>query len=134
MKDEIIDLHGPGTRLLLKDETHRVIGCAYEVLNEIGHGLYEKIYENALIVEFGLRGIPCQQQRRYDVTYKQQKVGFYIPDLIAFDSIILESKTIDRIGDEERGKMLNYLRIAGLRVGLILNFKHPKLEFARVVR
>jgi GxxExxY protein len=133
--DEIPDLaSAPNTRFLLKDETHRIIGCAFEVLNEIGHGFYEKIYENALVVEFGLQGIVFEQQRRYDILYKQNPVGFYVPDLIAFGQVIVDAKTIERITDEERGKMLNYLKITGLRVGLILNFKHPKLEFERVVR
>ena len=125
---------GETTRFLLKEETHQIIGCAFEVLNEIGHGFYEKIYENALVVEFGLQAIPCEQQRRYDVLYKKQPVGFYIPDLIAFGQVIVDAKTVEKITDEDRGKMLNYLKITGLRAGLILNFKHPKLEFERVVR
>ena len=66
--------------------------------------------------------------------YKKQPVGFYIPDLIAFGQVIVDAKTIEKITDEERGKMLNYLKLTGLRVGLILNFKHAKLEFERVVR
>jgi GxxExxY protein len=122
------------TRFLLKEETHHIIGCAFEVLNELGHGLYEKIYENALVVEFGLRDIPYEQQRRFDVLYKKHPVGFYVPDLIAFGQVIVDAKTIEKITEEERGKMINYLKITGLRVGLILNFKHPKLEFERVVR
>ena len=126
--------HSENTRVLLKEETRRIIGFAFEVLNELGHGLYEKIYENALVVDFQLNGIPYQQQRRFDVLYKKQVVGFYVPDLIAFDQVIVDCKTIDRITDEERGKMINYLKTTGLRVGLILNFKHPKLEFERIVR
>ena len=125
---------GENTRFLLKDETHRIIGCAFEVLNELGHGLHEKIYENALVVEFGLQCIPYEQQRRFDVLYKKHPVGFYVPDLTAFGQVIVDTKTIERITDEERGKMINYLKITGLRVGLILNFQHPKLEFERVVR
>jgi GxxExxY protein len=133
--DEMPDLAGgENSRYLLKEETHRIIGSAFEVLNEIGHGFYEKIYENALVVEFGLQGIAWEQQRRYDVLYKKHPVGFYIPDLIAFGQVIVDAKTIEKITDEERGKMLNYLKITGLRVGLILNFKHAKLEFERVVR
>src|SRR6266480_7524627 len=116
--NEMPDLtQGESTRFLLKEETHRIIGCAFEVLNEIGHGFYEKIYENALVVEFGLQGIPCEQQRRFDVLYKKHPVGFYVPDLIAFDQIIVDAKTIERITDEDRGKMLNYLKITGFRVG-----------------
>lgn len=124
---------GGNVRLLLKEETHRIIGCAFEVLNELGPGLYEKLYENALVVEFGLRGIPCDQQRRFDVLDKGCSVGFFQPDLIVFSQVIVDTKTIERITAEEQGKMLNYLKTTGLRVGLILNFKHPKLEFERLV-
>lgn len=130
-----IDLTVAGnSRFLLKDETHRIIGFAFEVLNEIGHGLYEKIYENALVIEFEINKIPYLQQQRYDVLYKKHSVGYYVPDLIAFEQVIVDTKTIDHITNEERGKMVNYLKITNLKVGLILNFKHPKLEFERVVR
>src|SRR5438094_7869245 len=133
--DNLPDLaNAQNTKFLLKEETHRIIGCAFEVLNEIGHGFYEKIYENALVVEFGLQGIPYEQQRRFDVLYKKHSVGFYVPDLIAFGQVIVDAKTIERITDEDRGKMLNYLKITSLQISLILNFKHPKLEFERVVR
>jgi GxxExxY protein len=111
----------------------QIVGCAMEVLNTLGHGLLEKPYENALVVEFGLKGITYKQQPRFDVIYKGVKVGDYIPDLIAFDKIVVDAKTIDRITDVERGQILNYLKITGLRVGLILNFKHPKLEWERLI-
>src|SRR2546429_3138715 len=124
---------GPGETYLLKQETHEIIGCAFEVLNELGHGLNEKCYENSLVVEFGLRKIAFAQQRQFDVLYKTHKVGLFIPDLIAFDQVIVDTKVIDRITDQERGQMLNYLRVTKLRVGLILNFKHPKLEWERIV-
>jgi GxxExxY protein len=57
----------------------------------------------------------------------------FIPDLIAFDTVVVDTKVIDRITDHERGLMLNYLRITKLRVGVILNFKHAKLEWERIV-
>jgi GxxExxY protein len=72
-------------KLLLKDEVFQVIGCAIEVLNTLGHGLVEKPYENALVVEFLLRKIPFQQQRSFDVLYKGHKIGLFVPDLIAFN-------------------------------------------------
>ena len=121
------------TKLLLKDESHQTLGCAFDVLNEIGHGLSEKIYENALVVEFKLRGIAFDQQRRFPVLYKAVQVGEFIPDLIAFGSVIVDAKVIDRITDHERGQMMNYLRITKLRVGLILNFKHARLDWERIV-
>lgn len=123
----------PDNKLLLKEEVYQIVGSAIEVLNEIGHGLHEKPYENALVVEFGIRNIPFQQQVNFDVFYKGHKVGLFIPDLIAFGSVVLDAKVIDRITDVERGQMLNYLRITKLRVGVILNFKNPKLEWERIV-
>src|SRR5438094_862724 len=66
-------------KLLLKEEVFQIVGCAMEVLNEIGHGLNEKIYENSLTVEFKLRNIAFNQQCRYEVLYKGQHVGEFIP-------------------------------------------------------
>jgi GxxExxY protein len=120
-------------KLLAKKEVFQIVGCAIEVLNTLGHGLLEKPYENALAVEFGLRNIPFRQQALFDVLYKEHKIGFFIPDLIAFDAVVVDTKVIDRITDHERGLMLNYLRITKLRVGVVLNFKHPKLEWERIV-
>jgi GxxExxY protein len=117
-------------KLLLKDEVFQVVGCAIEVLNTLGHGLVEKPYENALVVEFLMRKIPFRQQASFDVVYKGHKIGLFVPDLIAFDSLVVDTKVIDQITDHERGLMLNYLRITGLRVGVILNFKHPKIKLA----
>ena len=119
--------------LILKEEVYQIAGCAMEVLNTLGYGLLEKSYENALVVEFELKGIPFQQQPHYPAVYKSVQVGEYIPDLIVFDQIVVETKTIVQITNIERGQVINYLKISGLRVGLILNFKHTKLEWERIV-
>jgi len=79
-----------------------------EVLNELGHGLLEKPYENALVVELGLKNIPVEQQPRYNVMYKGVQVGEYVPDLITHGKLVVDT-------------------------GVILNFKHSKLEWKRVV-
>ncbi len=120
-------------KFLLKKEVFQVVGCAMEVLNRLGHGLLEKPYENALVVEFGLNRIPFKQQPGFNVIYKSVRVGEYFPDLIVFDRIVVDTKTIDRITDLERGQILNYLKITQLTVGLILNFKRPQLEWERLV-
>ena len=119
--------------LILKEEVFDVVGCAMEVLNELGHGVLEKPYENALVVEFGLKNIWVQQQSRYEVTYKRVKVAEYVPDLVTHGKLVVDTKVIERITDHELGQMMNYLRITGLKVGLILNFKRAKLEWKRVV-
>lgn len=126
-------MENESNKLLLKEEVFQIVGCAIEVIKELGHGLHEKPYENALVVEFGRRNIAIQQQRRFDVFYKGVKVAEFIPDLIAFDTVVVDAKVIDHITDHERGQMLNYLRITRLRVGVILNFKNAKLEWERIV-
>jgi GxxExxY protein len=119
--------------LILKEEVFDVVGCAMEILNELGHGLLEKPYENALVVEFGLKNISVQQQSRYEVKYKGVQVGEYVPDLITHGKLVVDIKVIKRITNHELGQMMNYLKITGLKVGLILNFKHSKLEWKRIV-
>jgi GxxExxY protein len=119
--------------LLAKEEVFEIVGCAIEVLNTLGHGLVEKPYENALAIEFGLRNVPFRQQPSFNILYKEHQVGLFIPDLIAFNTVTVDTKVIDRITDHERGLMLNYLRITALRVGVILNFKRAKLEWDRIV-
>lgn len=121
-----------GHGLLFEKEPQAIIGAAMEVLNELGHGLLEKPYENALSVEMGLRAIPFVQQPRYPVSYKGIAVGEYIPDLVAYNAIVIDAKVIDRITDHELGQMLNYLSITKLRVGLLLNFRRSRLAWKRV--
>jgi len=118
--------------LVLKDEVFAVVGCAMSVLNELGHGLLEKPYENALVVELGIQNISYQQQPRFPVQYKGVQVGEYVPDLITHEQLVVDTKVVDRITDQEMGQMMNYLKITGLKVGLLLNFKHSKLEWKRV--
>ena len=122
-----------GKELLFKNEVYQIVACAIEVLNTLGHGIVERPYENALVVEFRIRQIPFRQQPVFDVLYKANKVGLFVPDLIAFHAVVIDAKVIDRITDHERGLMLNYLRITKLRVGVILNFKHRKLEWERII-
>jgi GxxExxY protein len=111
----------------------RIVGCAFDVIKEVGHGLHEKPYENALVLAFQDAGISIQQQMAFPILFKARQVGEYIPDLIADGAVIIDTKVIDRITDHERGQMLNYLRVTGLRVGLIINFKRAKMEWERIV-
>jgi GxxExxY protein len=126
-------MDGNDKKLLFRAEVFQIVACAIEVLNSLGHGIVEKPYENALTVEFRLRKISFRQQPTFNIVYKGENVGLFIPDLIAFDGIVVDTKVIDHITDHERGLMLNYLRITKLRVGVVLNFKHRKLEWERMV-
>jgi GxxExxY protein len=119
--------------LLYKEESYRIVGCAMEVHNTLGPGLNEKPYENALSIEFRLTGVDFLQQHPYPVIYKGHVVGECIPDLVTFGKIVVEAKTIAAITDSERGQMMNYLKITSHQLGIIINFRNPKLEWERVV-
>lgn len=119
--------------LLLRQEVFRVVGAAMEVLNAIGHGLHEKPYENALVVELTAASIPFTQQEHFPVLYKSVQVAEYVPDLIAFGTLLIDPKVIDQITEHDRGQMLNYLKVTKRKVGVILNFKRSKLEWERIV-
>ncbi|MBI2813600.1 MAG: GxxExxY protein [Opitutae bacterium] len=125
--------HESEESVLHRDLVFRIVGCAFDVVKEIGHGLHEKPYENALVLAFQDTGISVQQQVAFPILFKARQVGEYIPDMIADNAVIIDAKVIDRITDHERGQVLNYLRITGLRVGLIINFKRAKLEWERIV-
>lgn len=120
--------------LIYQDHSYQIIGCAMEVHNTLGPGLNEKPCENALAIEFKLAGIDFLQQQPFPVIYKGHVVGECIPDLIAFRKIVVEAKTVPSIGDSELGQMMNYLKITGHQLGIIINFRHPKLEWERVVK
>jgi len=116
-----------------KELVFQIVGCAMEVMNELGHGLREKTYERALCHEFELQGIAYSQQTVFPVYYKSAKGDDYIPDLVVKERVVVDTKTVKAIGDEEIGQMLNYLKVTGLKVGLLINFKHSKLQRKRVV-
>ena len=121
--------------LVEKELTYRVVGCALAVLNQLGHGhgLREKTYERALCIELRHQGLAFQQQRKYPVYYRGEHIDDFIPDLEVDDRLIVETKTAERIIDEHIGQILNYLKITRMEAGVILNFKHAKLEWKKVV-
>ena len=128
-----MDTNGHEDEVIHRELVYAIVGCAFEVLKGVGHGLHEQPYENALTVEFGMKNLRFDQQRRFPVLYKNVQITEYVPDLLVEDAVVVDTKVIGRITDNERGQMLNYLRITKLRVGLIINFKKAKLEWERIV-
>jgi GxxExxY protein len=117
-----------------EDGSYEVIGCAMRVHNALGPGLREKPYENALVIELRRSGFKAEPQHKYPIFYLDQIVGDCIPDITVNGELLIDAKSLDSIGENEQAQMLNYLRISGLELGLIINFKNPKLEWLRVVR
>lgn len=119
--------------LLEKELVFRIIGCAMAAHNTLGHGLREKTYENSLAVEFKYQGLEYSKQTSFPVYYRNELVDEFIPDLVVEKRVIVDTKTVESIVDEHHGTMLNYLKITGLKVGVIINDKHRKLEWERLV-
>lgn len=115
------------------DLTYRIIGCAMNVHSELGPGLREKPYENALTIEFDEQEMSFLKQPEYPILYHGIAVGECRPDFLVQNEVIVECKSISGLGENEMGQMLNYLRIIKKKVGLILNFHGVKLEIKRVV-
>lgn len=117
-----------------QDDSYAIIGCAMHVHNALGPGLREKPYENALVIAIRHKGLQAEAQRPFPILYCGQAVGDCIPDITVNDNLLVDVKSIDAIAENEVAQMLNYLRISGIKVGLIINFKNAKLAWQRIVR
>lgn len=111
----------------------RVIGCGYEVSNELGAGFFKAVYENALCLEFERQGLSFERQKHLEVRYKGRVVGHYVADFILEKRLLLELKALSALTNEHDAQVMNYLRATGLKVGLLLNFGTPRLGVRRLV-
>jgi len=120
---------------MFKQEGYDLMGAAFEVYNELGYGMAEEIYQAAVEVELGLRGIPFTAQAELHVFFKGHSLTpKYRPDLLAFGEIIVELMALKEICTEHEGQLFNYMQIARKQVGYLINFgKKGELEWKRFV-
>jgi GxxExxY protein len=110
------------------DLTEKILACAIEVHRQLGPGLLESVYEAALRVELEHAGLRYRCQVLYPVTYRGRDVGEHKVDLIVEEAIVVELKTVQRLEPVFDAQVLTYLRLSGMKVGLLINF------FSRVLR
>ena len=120
-------------RARLEAVVEKVIGAAYEVSNVLGSGFLEKVYERALIEELSLRGIRLRAQAIFPVAYKGKPIGTYSADLVVDDCLLVEIKCVEQFSNEHLAQCINYLKASGLHLALLINFRHPKVEWRRIV-
>ena len=117
--------------MLYEDLTRQIIGAYYDVYNTLGFGFLEQVYHNAMLMELRNRGLSCDSQKHIDVFYRNEVIGYYIPDIIVEDKIIVELKALPELTGEEVSQVLNYLKATGMEVGILLNFGEPTASFRR---
>ena len=115
-------------------ETYAIIGAAMEVHRVLGCGFAESAYQGALALKLQYRDIPFRREVALEIEYKGQKLNTaYRQDFICFDRVIVELKALARLGPIEDSQLMNYLKVGGAPVGLLLNFGARSLESKRMV-
>ena len=115
------------------DLTDRILAAAFKVQNSLGIGFLEKVYENAMVVELSRSGTSVEQQKALKVKYEGAIVGDYQADLVVSGRVIVECKAGTQLEAAHEAQLLNYLKATGIRVGLLLNFGRPKVQFRRLI-
>jgi GxxExxY protein len=118
--------------LLYRDLTHEIIGAAMEVHKELGPGFSEVIYHKALLLEFNLRDIKFETEKKIDVCYKGEIVGDYFIDLLADEKVIIELKAVDLLSRIHEAQLISYLKATNCKIGLLINFGQKSLEYKRI--
>jgi GxxExxY protein len=117
----------------INELTYQINGAIFEVNRELGAGFLEKVYENALVIELRGRGLRADSQVPVAVHYKGKPVGEYFADIVVEDQVILELKAVESLQKVHEAQILNYLRATGYKIGLLVNFTHPKAVIKRFV-
>ncbi len=113
-------------------QTYAIIGAAMEVQNILGRGFLEAVYHEAIAVELSRRDIPFRRECAFPVRYKDEILPCqYRADLVAFDNVLIELKALPRLTGTEEAQILNYLKVSGLKKGLLINFGVSRLEYKR---
>jgi GxxExxY protein len=119
----------------LQDETEKIIGLAIEVHKILGPGFLEIVYKDALEYELNMQDYLFYREREYNVPYKEIILRHkFFADFVVFDKVIVEIKAKQNgLAEEDLAQAINYLKVSGCKVGLILNFAASKLQIKRVV-
>ena len=120
--------------LIYKEEAYDIIGAAMAVHRELGSGFLEAVYQEALEIEFKLRDIPYEREKRLNIEYKTQTLKkYYNADFVCYDKIIVETKSQRELTSIDEAQTYNYLKATGFKLGLLINFGERSLKYKRIV-
>ncbi|MRR58971.1 MAG: GxxExxY protein [Deltaproteobacteria bacterium] len=115
-----------------EDVTERILAASFEVINELGAGFLESVYEKSLLIALRENGMAAESQVPVPVYFRGKSVGDFFADIIVEDRILLELKAVRNLAPEHLAQVLNYLKGTGLKTGLLINFGNKKLEYRRL--
>ena len=120
--------------LYREEETFKIIGICMEVHRNLGPGLLEVVYKDALEIEFKANNIPFEREKEFSIEYK----GVILPhkfyaDFIVNEDIVLEVKAVKEFSGEHTAQVLNYMKLSNSEIGLLVNFQNKSLQHKRLV-
>ena len=120
--------------MLHSDLTYRIIQCSYALHNAVGTGFRERVYQNGMSVELRHAGLRASEEVPIALIYRGEDIGDFRADFVVEKRVLVELKSGEAIEPAHFAQTLNYLRVSGLEVGLIINFGPAKVQIKRVVR
>ena len=112
--------------------THKIIGCAMEVHNQLGNGFQEVVYQRSLAIEFGLQGLAFERELEMELLYKNENVGTRRVDFFVEDLVMVEIKAIEKLEGVHKAQAINYCEAYHIADGLLINFGAERLQYHRV--
>lgn len=119
--------------IIYKEESYAIVGAAMQVHTILGCGFVEKVYQEALEIEFTKRGIPFEREKCLTINYKGEtlKSNFYV-DFLCYDTIVVELKAVNEVVNEHKAQVINYLKAGNYRLGYLMNFGQEHLYYERL--
>ncbi|MDP1879698.1 MAG: GxxExxY protein [Parachlamydiaceae bacterium] len=112
--------------------TGSILNCCFEVMKELGPGFLENVYKNALLITMRQKGLQVEVEKPFEVIFRDNVIGRYRADLIVEKTVIVELKCCESLIREHQAQLFNYLKVSQLQIGLLINFRHGKLEWKRL--
>jgi len=119
--------------IIYKEESYNIIGAAMEVHKVLGPGFAEPVYQEALAIEFELRGIPFEKEKQLKITYKDRTFKkTFQSDFVCYSKIVIEAKALSQLISDHESQVLNYLKATNFKLGILINFGEKSLVYKRL--
>lgn len=117
--------------LVHEELTGKILSACFEVSNELGSRFLESIYQKSLEIALHQKGLKTVEQAPIHVMFRGERVGMFLADILVEEKIIVEIKAVSALTPEHKAQIINYLKATGIEIGLLINFRNPKLEYRR---